>query len=118
MAKFDQACEGLFNKATEAGKAAAAACVPTPMVVSGGGKQYFVEDGVCGFAGVIVRPGNCSFANYLKKAGLGRKDYYGGVRYSIHDYNQSLAKKEAFAYAFAGVLNRSGIDARVDSRMD
>jgi hypothetical protein len=36
----------------------------------------------------------------------------------VRDFNQSLQKKEAYAYAFAKVLNQAGINAHVESRMD
>ena len=81
-------------------------------------RQYFVSDGVCGFASVTVKPANSKFAKYLVENGLGRKGYGGGVCMSIRDFNQSLQKKEAYAYAFASVLNEHGIKAHVESRID
>ena len=81
-------------------------------------RQYFVSDGVCGFASVTVKPANSKFAKYLVANGLGRKGYGGGVCMSIRDFNQSLQKKEAYAYAFASVLNEHGIKAYVESRID
>ena len=81
-------------------------------------QEWYVEDGVCGFASVIVKPANSKFANYCKRIQLGRKSYTGGYAIPIHDFNQSLQKKEAFAHAFSRVLNENGIDAYVESRMD
>ena len=81
-------------------------------------RQYIVNDGVCGFASVNVKPANCKFAKFLITNGLGRKGYGGGVSMSIRDFNQSLTKKEAYAYAFASVLAEHGIKAHVESRMD
>jgi hypothetical protein len=119
----------LFNKARAAGMAAADACTPVPMTVvdadpitsmpKAGGKAYFVPDGVCGFAGVRVRPGNSAFAKFLVAQGLARKDTYaGGVYMSCHAYNQSLAKKESYCDAFARVLEEAGVKASMESRMD
>ena len=120
----------LFQKAHAAGMLAAAARVPVPMVVvqradpmndkSPVVKRYEpVMDGVCGFAWVIVKPGNCSFAKFLKAKGMASKDsYYGGVNYWISGYNQSMEKKEAYAGAFARVLSDAGIKAYSMSRMD
>lgn len=120
----------LFNEADRAGKAAVAATKVVPMVVGEAKgllsdeidyskKTYFVEDGVCGFAAIIVKPGNSKFAKFLKEMGMARRDSYnGGVRMPVHEYNQSLQKKEAYAYAFAKVLREAGINARVESRMD
>lgn len=122
------ACEALYLKAYEAGAAAAAASVPTPMVVSEHAnplndaspvkRSWFVSDGVCGFAWVKVRPGNSSFANWLKKNGKGRPDYPSGVAINISAYNQSMERKEAHARAMAKVLSEAGITAYADSRMD
>jgi hypothetical protein len=81
-------------------------------------RQYFVSDGVCGFASVTVKPANSKFAKFLVANGLGRKSFNGGVSMSIRDFNQSLQKKETYAYAFASVLNEHGIKAYVESRMD
>ena len=116
----------IYTTARAAGLAAAAAAQVAPMIVSAHAnpldsnseitKQYFVADGVCGFASVIIK--NIKFANALKKMGLGRKNYGGGYALSVQDFNQSLARKEAYAHAFAAVLNAHGITAYTDSRMD
>ena len=126
MTNFD----ALYSAADIAGKAAVKSAVIVPMTVGSPSRPfgndidyaqptYFVGDGVCGFAWVNVRPGNSPFANFLKAKGLGRKDdYYKGVTIWVHDYNQCMQKKEAYAHAFAQVLNASGITALAMSRMD
>lgn len=118
----------LFATAHNAGNAAVQSATVTPMIVtqcqnplddsSKPVRQYFVEDGVCGFASIIVKPANSSFARYLKLHHRAHKSYYGGVSLPVREFNQSLQKKEAYAYAFAQVLNQAGISAYVDSRMD
>lgn len=118
----------LFAKAKAAGAAAGKAAAVVPMVVSQHAspmndsspvvKQWHVPDGPCGFAWVTVTPGNCAFANWLKKNGYARKGYYGGVEISISDYGQSIMRKEAHAGAMAGVLQEAGIKAYSNSRMD
>jgi len=121
--------QALWDKAVAAGKAAGNAAVPVPMVVSQRAnplndnspavKEWFVADGVCGFAWVKVKPGNSAFANWLKKKGYARKDSYGGgVSISVSDYNQSMARKEAHAYAMADVFQAAGFKAYGQSRMD
>ena len=122
--------QALYDEADKAGKDAANACNPLPMVV-GEAKSIFsneidrskpmhyVADGVCGFAWVNVKPGNSAFAKWLKAKKLARKDeYYGGVCVWVGAYNQSMQRKEAYAYAFARVLNDKGIKAYARSRMD
>jgi hypothetical protein len=120
--------EAIYHEAHDKGNAAVQMTTVTPMVVqqrenpldddSRLVRQYFVSDGVCGFASVTVKPANSKFAKFLIANGLGRKGYGGGVCMSIRQFNQSLTKKEAYAYAFASVLNEHGIKAYVDSRMD
>jgi len=118
--------QDLYNQARAAGLAAAQAAQVTPMIIqqhknmlddsSPVVKQYFVSDGVCGFASVVVR--DIKFSNQLKKLGIGRKNYGTGWSISVSDFNQSLTRKEAYAHAFAKVLNDHGITAYTDSRMD
>lgn len=121
--------EEILAEADAAGKAAVEKLNVVPMVVSSHVnqlddnspvvKQWYVPDGVCGFAWVNVKPGNSPFANFIKAKGIGRADSYeGGVRISISDYNQSLQKKEAHAIAFAEVLQAHGIKASGMSRID
>ncbi len=126
----DAECLELYNRAWLAGQAKATGTTPVAMVVGTpttmfgndldpNKPQYYVADGVCGFAWVVIRPGNSRFANWLKKNGHGRKDsYYGGVTVWISDYNQSMQRKEAHAGAFARVLQEAGINAHSMSRMD
>lgn len=94
--------------------------------------QYFVSDGVCGFAWVTVRPANSRFAHFLKKIMKGRGDnfsgdvlsgdpsrgYRGGLDLWVGGFRQSMQLKEAYARAFAKVLREAGITAYADSRMD
>ena len=120
--------QSIYQQAHYAGNVAVEMATVTPMVVQQRAnplndnselvREYFVSDGVCGFASVNVKPANSKFAKYLVANGLGRKAYNGGVSMSVRDFNQSLQKKEAYAYAFARVLNEYGIKAYVDSRMD
>lgn len=110
----DDLFQRVYDAAHAAGLQAGKDAMPTPMVVSdanldgsprAGGKRYFVSEGVCGFAWVVVRPGNHPFANWLKKNGLARKHYYGGVSTSVWEFNQSYTRKMKYAGAFARVLN-------------
>lgn len=120
--------QALFDSADEAGKAAVESLEVKPMIVTAHEnplddnspvtENYFVSGGPCGFASVVVRPGNCAFANFLKKNYGAYKHYYGGTNFPIRAYGQSLQMKEAYASAFAGVVNKSGIKASVDSRLD
>lgn len=122
--------EMLYEKAHAAGKAAAAAMTPTPMIV-GDAKgifsneidyskpTYYVADGVCGFAWINIKPATSAFARWLKKKKLARRDeYYGGLTIWVSDYNQSMERKSAYAGAFTRVLNDNGIKAYSMSRMD
>ena len=116
----------IYHQARAAGLAAAQCARVAPMIVNAHKnpldsnseitKQYFVSDGVCGFASVVIK--NIKFANGLKKMNIGRKNYGSGWNISVHDFNQSLTRKEVYAHAFADVLRANGVDAYVDSRMD
>jgi hypothetical protein len=128
LAKAD--AKALYARAVEAGEAAAAACTPTPMYVverahplddtSPIVKAYApVMAGVCGFAWINIRPGNGSFARFLRAEGLGDRDsYYGGVSVRVFGYGQSYERKSAYASAFAAVLREAGVEAYPMSRLD
>lgn len=107
---------------------------PTPMIVGEATSilskeidyskpTYYVPDGPCGFAWVIVKPGNCAFANWLRKNDIGHKRYYGGWEVSIREHGQSIERKERHAAAMAEYL-RKHLDRSdygsifSDSRMD
>lgn len=125
--------EDLWCEADAAGKAAAAALYDSgqlqPMVVQQHAnmmddqspvvKSYYVPEGPCGFAWVVVRPGNHSFALWCKKHQKARPNYGGGMMVKwVHEYGQSMQLKEAYARAFAEVLRGAGINAYSSSRMD
>jgi hypothetical protein len=118
--------EAAFAKAVAAGLEAGEASKPRPMVVqemlgmSPIVKQSWYEpEGMCGFAWVNVSPGNSPFANWLKKAGLARKAYGGGVDVWVSDFGQSVERKEACANAMAKVLKEElGVSAYASSRLD
>jgi hypothetical protein len=117
----------LYQSAHAAGNAAVESTVVRPMIVrwvdpvSYTGEaiqEYIVDDGVCGFASVIVKPANSAFAKYLAAHHGASKAYSGGMSLYISDFNQSLQRKEAYAKAFASVLVDAGINAHYESRMD
>jgi hypothetical protein len=127
----DKAHVALHTKARIAGMQAADACTPTPMVVERHANQLDdsspvveryapVRGGVCGFAWVNIKPGNSSFALYLVKNGIARKDsYYGGVSVWVSEFGQSMERKAAYAAAYAQVLRDAGIErVYAQSRMD
>ena len=123
--KIDYAA--LYAAADAAGKQAADAAVPTPMIV---GKAigltdqidysqptYFVADGPCGFAWVQFA-GNTGWGRWAKKEGHARPAYGGGLQIRVADYGQSVMRKEAYAQAFADVLREAGVTAYAESRLD
>lgn len=120
--------DSLHQRARAAGNQAGADAIPVPMVVGSpvslfnnvldrSRPVYVVESGVCGFASVVVR-GNSGFGRYAKRAGLARPAYPSGLAIPVREFGQSLARKEAYANAYARVLNEAGVSAYVDSRMD
>lgn len=112
----------LYETAHAAGMAAGYGSTPTPMVVSGGvpgetPKSWYVSEGACGFAWVVVK-GTTPFARWAKKTGKASKHYPSGLSFWVSEFGQSMARKEAYAYAFAKVLTEHGITAYAGSRMD
>jgi hypothetical protein len=117
-----------FEVARAKGVAAGEAAKPTPMVVyeadcfgrpKADGESWRESEGACGFAWIIVRPGNGSFAKWLMKNGHARRAYNGGVQIWISDHGQSVDRKVAHAYAMAAHLREAlGVHAYPDSRLD
>jgi hypothetical protein len=110
--------ETIWRAADAAGRNAAESITPRAMIVEGMGRTYYVADGVCGFAWVNWKA-NTPWGRWTKATGRTRKDsYLGGQTLWVSDYGQSMARKEAYAEAFAKVLADHGIDAYAGSRMD
>lgn len=120
----------MFQRAHEAGMKAGNDCKPTPMVVqqhasplddtSPVNQQWYVGEGACGFAWIKIGDARQPFCRWLKKTGKVRERSYGGG-YSIWvgEFGQSIARKEAYAQAFAEVLRQGGIQrVYAQSRLD
>ena len=129
MSMSKVACEKLLERAHLMGMDAGRDASVTPMIVGSPSTPfgsdidyskptYFVEGGVCGFAGVVIKPARGKFVSYLKSIGIGNIHYYGGYYVSVREFGQSLARKEAYAEAYAKVLSEVGMRCYVDSRMD
>lgn len=116
----EQDCIQLYEKAHLQGALAASEKVCRPMTVidPASGQRWHVPDGVCGFAWIVVKPGNSAFARWLKKRKLADTHYYGGVSIWVTDYSQSMQLKETYAAAFAAVIQQAGITCYSESRMD
>ncbi len=119
----------LHDKAHEAGLKAVKDCTPVPMTVGSpttvlgndidySKKTYFVEGGVCGFAWIKIAEGRSSFAKWAKANLRAHASYRGGVDIWVGDFGQSMQRKEAYAYAYASVLQDAGVKAYAQSRMD
>lgn len=123
----------IMRAACAAGQLAAEQCEPVPMVVGTAvglsdridttKPLYYVAGGVCGFAGVVIRPATCSLVRYLRKLGTGYKHYYGGWYVPARPVVagalvQSYEINRAYASAMARVLNDAGVTCYVDSRLD
>ena len=119
----------VLRKAQAAGLEAGRGSKPAPMVVGSpttplgddldySKKTYHVPDGVCGFAWVVISPGNCSFARHMKAASVAGKKYGGGASIWVHEHGQSMGRKSAHASAMASVLREHGVNAISQSRMD
>ena len=112
----------LAEMAHRAGLEAGNNVIPQPMVVVDGKTEEVIDvvnDGLCGFAWINIKPARGAFVNYLKARGWGAPDsYYGGYTIWAHNFGQSVTRKEAYAKAFAKVLQDHGITAYANSRLD
>lgn len=119
----------IYNEAHLAGITAGNNAKPIPMTVCSADPLTgipiavidVVADGVCGFAWVSMKantPENRKFLTWAKKQNIMRKSCMGGFTLWVSDYNQSMQRKEAYASAFARVLNAHGIKCYAESRMD
>jgi hypothetical protein len=122
----------IYREAIAAADTAFAGATPTPMLVGTAiglsdeidytKPTYVINDGLCGFAWVNIKPARGKFVTWLKSQGIGRTDtYYGG--YTIWSPggdrgSQSYERKMAAAAAFAKVLRSYGIEAHASGRLD
>ena len=111
-----------WNAAHAIGMEAVAAIqdrIPAMVVTDRFGGECVVADGVCGFAWLEIRPARGPIVTFLKKNGIGYINRYEGCyQVSIHAFNQSLAKKEAYATAAADYLRSCGYEVYSGSRID
>lgn len=125
----------IWAEAQAAGEAAAARCVPTPMIVYEAdglterkrvdGKEWLVPSGLCGFATIHIKPATSGFAKWLKATERhAYKGYYGGLEIFVHaecargTFSQSVEIKGAYAAAAVEVLRAHGIPATYSTRLD
>jgi len=106
----------LYHDSMVAAMAAGGSAQPIPMHISG---YAPVADGVCGFAGVVMRPATSAFAKWLKAMLIARSHYGGGLYINITDFNQSYTRKMAAAEAMAKHLrDKGGVNAHAEGRLD
>jgi hypothetical protein len=118
LARYDT-FSTLIERAHEAGMNAGNGATPSPHMVHSLYRSYLLTDGACGFAWVNIRPGGSSFARWLVNTGKARRDgYLGGVTVWVPYFGQSMVRKEAYAVAYAQVLQEAGIVAHAGSRLD
>lgn len=133
--------ESLWNELKRvAHEAYANATPPTPMIVGtpttplGNDIDYskqtwYVADGVCGFASVVLDSGRSGFAKWLVANGYAGKHWVVGLGYrgisfwansrdGFPETRQSLQLKEQVCGAIARHLQSKGISAWVESRID
>jgi len=120
--------EQIFTEARLAGITAGNNAKPIPMTVMAChpitnepiAVVDVVSEGVCGFAWISMKantPENRKFISWGKKNQVLSKCSEGFWIW-VHEYNQSMARKEAYAYAFANVLQNHGIKCYASSKMD
>jgi hypothetical protein len=117
---MEQDISFVVSQAQYAGMQAMQETIPVPMVVNGGGVRYHVPSGACGFAWVNVYGvrSNSKVGKALIAEGFSKSEYHRCLQYWVHEGNQSVELKEAYAMAFAKVLQQHGINAYADSKLD
>ena len=120
----------LIMKAEEAAHAAMRTAKTSPMVVrqhaspfndsSPVVKEWFVPEGPCGFAWVVINPARGPLVAELKRQKKGHKHYPAGycVWMGQLNHTQSVEVLEAGANAYANVLQAAGVKCYADSRLD
>ena len=109
----------IYQEAYEAGRQAGNGHAPQPMTVidKQTAQQWYVSEGMCGFAWIIVK--DRKFGNWLVKNGYGRRDSYNhGVNIWISEYSQSYERKVEHARAMAHVFDKNMIRCYAGSRLD
>jgi len=101
-----------FRKADLAGEEAALAQEETMLKIAG-----YAPFPTCGFAWIVVRPGNCAFAKWLKKNKGADKHYNGGVSIWVSKFGQSHDKKKTYARAFADTIEKELILTQIAPNM-
>lgn len=98
--------------------------LPAPMTVfesdaqgNPSGRSWHVPEGACGFAWVAFK-GNTAWGKWAKDQGIASPAYPKGLQLWVSEFNQSITRKEAYAFAYAQVLNDAGIEAYARSRLD
>lgn len=117
----------IVDEAHKRGYEAATKHKPQPMIVVGHSNplddnsaitdQYYVESGICGFAEIRFKL-NTAFGKWAVKNKIAQKSCMGGGYIWVHDFGQSLERKEKYASEYAKVLQENGISAYSSSRMD
>lgn len=113
----------VYKEAKQAAKQALAIATPNPMVVTGGDKDYFVGEGLCGFAWVNVSIDARTQAGKAFRELGAESNYNGGWEFSfrsiVPEYRgQSVERMRSACEAFAGVLNDWGFEAKASYRLD
>jgi len=117
----------IVDEAHKRGYEAATKHKPQPMIVVGHSNplddnsaitdQYYVESGCCGFAEIRFKL-NTAFGKWAVKNKIAQKSCMGGGYIWVHEFGQSLERKEKYASEYAKVLQENGISAYSSSRMD
>lgn len=103
--------QAIYALAERAARKAMEECVPKPLVVE---SQVYME-GKCGGAWIVIEDGRISFAQWLRRNGLGSRHYRRGYSFSAEQIGQSAESAKAYADAFAHVLRRNGIECHSEA---
>ncbi len=112
MSKMDAVWLNAFILADVAGEEAALECEEQMLKIAG-----YDPFPACGFGWITVKPGNCSFAKWLKKTKGASSAHGGGVQLWVNKFGQSHDKKKAYARAFADKIENELILSQIAPNM-
>ena len=112
--------KNLHATAHSAGMSAMNAAKPRPVVfydAHNPSERYHEAGGLCGFAWIKFA-GNTAWGRWAKKAKIARENHPSGLYVWVREGGQSVELKEAYANAYAKVLQDAGIKAYAQSKLD
>lgn len=106
--------QAIHELASQAGRIAAEATIPTPMLIDGFGIE---PEGRCGHAWVRVKDARRGFARWALANDHAYRHHRSGAQVFAATSSQSVDRGVAYALAYARVLKHNGISCEIESHL-